>query len=152
MHPRFRFLAVRLSLLALDVSLVIAGVIGVLSLLGRGEVAFAVGSNRYVATTGTDTSTCTSSGSPCRTIQYAVDQAAASGDTILVATGTYTTTNVRPRNDIVASGNVTQVVYITKTLTLRGGYATSNWVTSYPITQPTTIDVQNKGRGIYVVA
>lgn len=151
MHPRFRFLAVRLSLLALDVSLVIAGVIGVLSLLGRSEVAFAVGSTRYVATTGTDSGICTSSGSPCRTIQYAVDQAAASGDTILVATGTYTTTNVRPRNDIVASGNVTQVVYITKTLTLHGGYATSNWVTSFPITQPTTIDAQNKGRGVYIV-
>jgi parallel beta-helix repeat protein len=152
MHPRFHFLAVRLSLLALDVSLVIAGVTGVLSLLGRGEVAFAVGANRYVATTGTDTSTCTSSGSPCRTIQYAVDQSAASGDTILVAAGTYTNTNVRPRNDIVASGSVTQVVYITKTLTLRGGYTTTSWGTSYPITQPTTIDAQNKGRGIYVVA
>src|SRR5262245_6868259 len=99
MHPRFRFLVVRLSLLALDVSLVIAGVIGVLSLLGRGEVAYAA-ANRYVATTGTDSGTCTSSGSPCRTIQYAVDQAAAGpgGDTILVAAGTYTTTNVRPRN------------------------------------------------------
>ncbi len=43
---------------------------------------------RYVATTGTDTGTCVNIATPCRTIQYAHNQAAA-GDTISIAAGTY---------------------------------------------------------------
>jgi parallel beta-helix repeat protein len=107
---------------------------------------------RYVGKTGFDSGNCTSSAIPCRTIQYAVDQAAASGDTIRVAQGTYTQTNARPRNDIVATGNVTQVVYISKSLTIRGGYTTTdNFVSYHPLTQTATIDAQNKGRGAYIV-
>ena len=45
----------------------------------------------YVANTGNDANSCASTGSPCATIQQAVYKAA-SGDTILVATGTYTGT------------------------------------------------------------
>src|SRR4051794_9264558 len=49
----------------------------------------AVGVNRYVATTGSDTlNDCTNVGTPCLTIGYAVSQAA-DGDTINVAPGTY---------------------------------------------------------------
>jgi hypothetical protein len=40
--------------------------------------------------------------------------AASSGDEIRVATGTYT--------DIHQRAGITQVVYITKTVTVRGGY------------------------------
>lgn len=43
----------------------------------------------------------------------------------------------------------TQVALITQTLTLAGGYTTTNWTTSYPLTQPTTLDAQGGGRGIY---
>lgn len=43
---------------------------------------------RYVATTGADSGNCSSPASPCATIQYAHDQAAA-GDTIQIAAGTY---------------------------------------------------------------
>ncbi len=106
---------------------------------------------RFAAiSSGFDSGNCTSSAIPCRTIQFAVDKAA-SNDTILVAQGTYTQTNVRPRDDIVASGSVTQVVYISKTITIQGGYTTTdNFVSHLPLTQLTTIDAQNKGRGVYV--
>ena len=41
---------------------------------------------RYVALTGVDTGGCTSAGSPCRHIQYAMNQAVA-GDVVQVAAG-----------------------------------------------------------------
>lgn len=44
---------------------------------------------RYVATTGTDAGACQVSATPCRTVQYAVNQADAAGDTVFVASGTY---------------------------------------------------------------
>lgn len=50
--------------------------------------AGAVAAHRYVATTGSDSGTCTSSAAPCATVNYAVGQASA-GDTINVAAGTY---------------------------------------------------------------
>lgn len=43
---------------------------------------------RYVATTGTDSGSCTNSDTPCQTIQYAVTQMA-SGDILQLADGTY---------------------------------------------------------------
>src|SRR5690606_32160668 len=53
------------------------------------EARLQAGTTRYVAASGTDSGNCTSPSSPCRSIQYAVNQAA-SGDRILVASGTYT--------------------------------------------------------------
>ena len=44
---------------------------------------------------------------------------------------------------------VTQTVYISKSLTLRGGYTTTNWTTSDPTVNPTTLDAQNSGRVLY---
>jgi hypothetical protein len=76
-----------------------------------------------------------------QTVQAAVD-AAISGDVIKVAQGTYT--------DIHARAGITQVVYITKSVTIRGGYTTTNWTTPYPITQPTTLDAQRQGRVLYI--
>ena len=69
--------------------------------------------------------------------QDAVD-AATDGDIIKVAAGTYTGVNVRPRYDVTTTGVVTQVVYISKTLTLRGGYTTTNWTVSDAEVNPTT--------------
>lgn len=72
-------------------------------------------------------------------IQAAVD-AANEGDVIKVAAGTYTDLHVRPRADLTTTGFVTQVVYISKTVDIRGGYATTNWTTPDPEANPTTLN------------
>jgi uncharacterized repeat protein (TIGR01451 family) len=82
-------------------------------------------------------------------VQAAVD-AASGGETIKVAGGTYSDVHARPRQDTLTTGVVTQVVYVSKTVHIVGGYTTTNWDTSYPVTQPTTLDPGGKGRGIYV--
>src|SRR4030065_110160 len=61
-------------------------------------------------------------------MQEAVDTAN-EGDIIKVADGTYTGVSER-------EGHL-QMVYISKTLTLQGGYATNNWVTPDPETNIT---------------
>ena len=75
-------------------------------------------------------------------IQAAVD-AATGGEEIRVATGDYTGVQVR--------GGITQVVYISKTLTVHGGYTTANWTTSDPTANPTTLDAQGQGRVVYII-
>jgi len=83
---------------------------------------------RYVAPGGSDTSNdCTDSLNPCATVQHAVDQALP-GDTIYVAAGTY------------VSGGAGQVVNLDKTVTLLGGYTTSDWTTANPTANPTILD------------
>ncbi|MFN2220651.1 MAG: hypothetical protein ACK2UA_18725, partial [Anaerolineae bacterium] len=82
-----------------------------------------------VATTGEDTAECGTEEDPCRTVQYAVDQAQP-GDEIRIAAGMYTEVNSRD--------GLSQLVYLTKTLTLRGGYTTANWTTPNPEANPTT--------------
>ncbi len=84
---------------------------------------------------------CTASYNPCATIQYAVN-VASSGDEIRVAAGRYTDTNT--------VGILTQNVYLTGSVTLRGGFTTTNWVTSDPELNPTIIDAGGLGRVIYV--
>ncbi len=74
------------------------------------------------------------------TVQAAVD-AAQPGDTVKVA-GTCTGVEVR--------GGVTQTVYVDKSLTLRGGYTTTNWLTPAPAVYTTTLDAQRLGRVLYV--
>lgn len=97
---------------------------------------------RYVAITGSDdANTCTNSLNPCRTIQYAVDQAE-TGDEIHIAAGAYT--------GVTARASVTQTVYLSKTVTLRGGYLTSDWLASDPLMHPTILNAQGKGRVLYI--
>ncbi len=74
-------------------------------------------------------------------IQAAVD-AAGDGDVIKVAAGTYT--------DVHARSGFTQVAYLDKPLTIEGGYTTSDWTTPDPVANPTTLDAQGQGRGLYV--
>ena len=103
----------------------------------------------YVATTGSDSGDCSNSVSPCRTVQYAVDQAGA-GDEVRVAAGVYSDVSARPRQDITTTGVVTQVVYLAKSVTVRGGYTTADWDTSDPEAHPTTLNAGGQGRVIYI--
>lgn len=80
---------------------------------------------------------------PCYTdIQDAVDTIDDSTDVIKVATGVYSSVN--------GYGGLAQVVYITKSLTIRGGYTTSDWDTSDPATYITTLDANGGGRVVYI--
>jgi uncharacterized repeat protein (TIGR01451 family) len=77
------------------------------------------------------------------TVQEAVDASSHPSDLIKVA-GHCITTNDR--------GGLAQVVYINKTLTVRGGYTTTNWAESNPLTYPTTLDAQGAGRVLYIAS
>jgi len=96
---------------------------------------------RYVATNGVDSSDCSDSGTPCATVQYAVDQAT-TGDEVRIATGVYT-------NVITRSGTM-QAVYVDKGVYLRGGFSLSNWSIPDPVNQPTTLDAQQQGRVVSI--
>ncbi len=106
-----------------------------------------------VATTGSDIPTCGSQASPCQTVQYAVDLAQPN-DEVRVASGIYT--GVKGHTlpigypEPPASGLITQVVYINKTVTIRGGYTTAFTDPPNPETNPTTLDAQRKGRVLVI--
>jgi uncharacterized repeat protein (TIGR01451 family) len=106
-----------------------------------GNAAAASGLIRHVATTGDDVGDCQGTALPCRTVQYAVD-VASHDDVIKVAAGVYTGVN--------SYGGLAQVVYLSKTLTLRGGYTTTNWTTADPVANPTTLDAEGQGRVLYI--
>jgi Zn-dependent metalloprotease len=94
------------------------------------EIPAVAGTTWYVSNAGNDTNDCLSPATPCATINGAIGKAA-SGDTILVAVGTYT-------------GSGSEVVAITKSLSLIGG-----WGINF-ITQGGTsiIDGQGVRRGV----
>jgi uncharacterized repeat protein (TIGR01451 family) len=86
---------------------------------------------------------CTGVPTPCfSTVQAAVDAADDPSDTVRIATGVYTDVNDRL--------GLSQVVYISKTLILQGGYTTGDWSTPHPLTQPTTLDAEGRGRVLYI--
>jgi len=80
------------------------------------------------------------SGCTYSSVQAAVD-AAGPGDVIKVAQGTYTDIHVR--------AGITQVVYISKTVTVRGGY-NAGFTAWDPTAHPTTLDAQGQGRVLYL--
>nr|WP_290668597.1 Calx-beta domain-containing protein [Ardenticatena sp.] len=108
-------------------------------------IASPTATTRYVDASGT----C-GGATPCySTIQAAVD-AANDGDTIKVAAGTYT--GVQTRLSASTGYTYTQIVFIdSKSLTLEGGYTTSDWNISDPATRPTILDAQGYGRGITIL-
>ena len=73
-------------------------------------------------------------------VQDAVDDATP-GDLIRVAGYCF---------GVSSRAGVVQSLFISKPLSLQGGYTTTNWITSYPLTQPTTIDAQDAGRVVYI--
>ena len=74
-------------------------------------------------------------------IQDAVD-AASDGEVIKIAAGTY--------DDINNYSDLAQVVYIVKSVTLRGGYTTAFTEPPDPEANPTTLDAGGLGRVIYI--
>ena len=87
---------------------------------------------------------------PCyATVQQAVD-AANPFDSIKVASGNYTDISIRPRDDYTTTGVVTQVVYLTKTLTIQGGFNQNNWSTPDPVVNISKLDAQGEGRVFYI--
>lgn len=96
---------------------------------------------RYVAKSGVDQGECAVSADPCRTVQYAIDQAG-TGDEVRVAVGVYT--------DINPYDGLAQVAYISKTLDLRGGYTLTNWIAPDYFNHLTVLDAQGLGRVVYI--
>ncbi len=74
-------------------------------------------------------------------VQDAVDTAV-NGQEIWIASGVYT--GVQARN------NITQVVYLDKSVTLQGGYTIPFDTPPNPETNPTILDAEGNGRVIYV--
>ena len=100
-----------------------------------------------VAPSGSDAPGCGSAAMPCRSIAFAVNQAAPGGE-IRVAAGTYQNTGPDP----ACSFLIDAVVCVnSKPLTLRGGFSTGNWSSPDPSANPTIIDGQNTYRGVNVV-
>jgi uncharacterized repeat protein (TIGR01451 family) len=103
-----------------------------------------------VATTGNDAPGCGSQANPCRTVQYAVDQAL-SGEEIRVAEGTYSGVSTRPAPaGYEGPAVITQVVYLDKSLTIRGGYPPGSWDVPDPDTHPTMLDAEGQGRVLVI--
>lgn len=114
---------------------------------------------RYVAVDGHDdedpdkgnvkTNNCTDPiHGPCRTIQHAINQAWP-GDEIWIGGGVYSDVVTAT----VGSEIVEQVIYLDKSVTLRGGYNAGYWAQPpAPFTHTTTLDGQDARRVIYVPA
>jgi hypothetical protein len=124
-----------LSILALGVGSTLA----LLSLFGELQTVSAAPAEFYVSPLGSDGPLCAQV-APCRTVQHAVDLAQ-DGDSIYVAQGVYT--------GVHTVGLYTQLVYLTKTVTVRGGYAL-DFSTWEPATYFTVLDAQQQGRVFYI--
>ena len=151
--------ATRITMLSLALSLALAGVAALVGLMDALSEAHAAPlGTRYVsATTGNDgplTNLCNQIEKPCRTIQYAVYRANP-GDAILVATGTYSDmfSFPVPAGYITppASGRITQVVFITKSLSIRGGYSTAFKEPPDPDKNPTVLRSPKTHKGRLIV-
>jgi hypothetical protein len=79
---------------------------------------------------------------PCYAeVQAAVDDVDDPGDVVQIAQGTYSAVHLR--------NGTTQAVHLTKTLTIRGGYA-PDFGTWDPDAYPTILDAQSLGRVFYI--
>ncbi len=87
--------------------------------------------------------------SPCyATVQSAVD-AAADGDVIKVAQGVYSDVHHLAQYDNRVF-TATQMALLSKSLTIQGGYLTSDWAHAQPQFRPTVLDAGGKGRVIAI--
>lgn len=105
-------------------------------------VGAAGGNVLYLSPAGQDQANlCTSSASPCATLQHAVNMAS-SGDEIRLAAGEY--------NQITVTHEVTQLAYIAKNLTLVGGYPADFSQPPDPENNPTILSAQALGRVLFI--
>lgn len=103
----------------------------------------------FVAPGGSDSAAGTAA-APFRSIQTAVNRAAASGDAIKIAAGSYT---YNPAADVTSQGfGVAAVVELhQKQLFIQGGFSTADWETYNPEANRTVIDGEDQRRGLFVV-
>ena len=80
---------------------------------------------------------CTAPCNVCYGSPQAAEDDANAGDEIRIALGTYTNTG-------------THVFYVDRSVTIRGGYTTTNWTTPDPVANPTTLDGEGQRRVVYV--
>ncbi len=118
--------------------LVVFIVLTILLIFGQtSSHAVALATTHYVAPGG-----ACNGYTPCyASIQAAVD-AASHGDTILVAEGTYTGVSTRNTH--------TQLVYLDKSLTIRGGYSTAFSQPPDPVAHQTILNAEELGRVFYI--
>jgi uncharacterized repeat protein (TIGR01451 family) len=128
------------------------------SVANHTSISYTTGT-RYVAVDGHDdedpdignikTNNCTDPvHGPCRTIQHAINQAWP-GDEVWIGGGVYSDVVTAS----VGSEIIEQVIYLDKSVTLRGGYYAGDWAQPPdPFTHTTTLDGQDARRVIYVPA
>ena len=105
-----------------------AAAIALLVAVAPTPVARAAVYNRYVAVTGRDDTDCSEITLPCLTPQYAINEASP-GDVVKIAAGTYSTVTTNAFTPTSAY-SFTQIAFISKTLTIQGGYTLTNWTTA----------------------
>lgn len=103
---------------------------------------------RYVSINGIDQGDCTTSQTPCRSIQYAINKSV-SGDTILVSKGTYTYNQNSDKCSFLRTRAV--VCSLDKRLLIFGGYTDNNWYRSDPTNNLTLIDGSSLYRGVAAI-
>jgi hypothetical protein len=113
-------------------------------------IADTTATTRYVSPQGSDSGTCASSTASCRSIQYTVNKSS-SGDTILVAAGTYTYNSSADTCTFLPAGGKSVVCIVDKTLTIIGGYTAGNWSTPDPVNNPAIINGNGTYRGVFLL-
>ena len=130
----------------INISIVLApglGIIVPLILLwvwGGGSTLAIAGRSEALTPPVTELRVCPS-GCTYTSIQAAVDDAN-DGDLIKVSTGVYTGVN--------NYGGLSQMVYISKTVVIRGGYTAAFTDPPDPKANPTTLDAQGQGRVLFI--
>ena len=105
----------------------------------------------HAAPNGADNVSCGSEALPCRSIQYVVNRAA-SGDSILVAGGTYVFNAAADPCIGYGIGTTGVVCVVNKSLSIYGGYTGTNWAVPDPERNLTVLDGQTAQRGVFVAS